>query len=230
MSPGCAFTTTSRSTWSPCGTAWSSSPSSTRPRRREEELPILLYRTPYSIGPYGPHEYRDVLGPSPEFDRDGYIFAFQDVRGKFKSEGEFAVIRPLAPKPKGATDTDESTDNFDTIEWLLANIEGHNGRVGQWGISYSGWQTLMGMVDAHAALVADFADPIPSIFMAELFNISAEDRDEFFKWSIDLAAFFGPPLGDIKEKARLANEGTRKLEEYFLHLITLRRQKPAKTL
>ncbi len=91
------------------------------PNNKKEALPILLYRTPYSIAPYGSDEFRDVLGPSPEFDRDGYIFAFQDVRGKFKSEGEFAVIRPLAPKPKGATDVDESTDNFDTIEWLLAN-------------------------------------------------------------------------------------------------------------
>ena len=79
-------------------------------------------------------------------------------------------------------------------------------------------------------IVADFSDPIPSIFMAELFDISAEDRNEFFKWSIDLAAFFGSPLGDIKEKARLANEGTRHLEEYFLHLINLRRQKPGQDL
>ena len=102
------------------------------------------------------------------------------------------------------------------------------------------WRTVIqGVVDScldkvekagRMDIVADFADPIPSIFMAELFNISAEDRDEFFKWSVDLAAFFGSPLGDIKEKARLANEGTRKLEEYFLHLITLRRQKPGQDL
>ena len=132
------------------------------PKKRKEDLPILLYRTPYSISPYGADEFRDVLGPSPEFDRDGYIFALQDVRGKFKSEGEFAVIRPLAPNPKGATDTDESTDNFDTIEWLLENTEGNNGRVGQWGISYSGWQTLMGMVDAHPALVASSPQASPA--------------------------------------------------------------------
>ena len=125
------------------------------PNNKKEALPILLYRTPYSIAPYG----SDL---SPEFDRDGYIFAFQDVRGKFKSEGEFAVIRPLAPKPKGATDVDESTDNFDTIEWLFANTEGNNGRVGQWGISYSGWQTLMGMVDAHPALAASSPQASPS--------------------------------------------------------------------
>ena len=90
---------------------------------------MLLYRTPYSIRPYGPDEYRSPLGPSPEFDRDGYIFAFQDVRGKFRSEGEFQVIRPLAPDPRGPGDVDESTDNYDTIEWLLGNISNHNGKL-----------------------------------------------------------------------------------------------------
>lgn len=132
------------------------------PKDRSVLYPILLYRTPYSIPPYGEDEYRELLGPSPEFDRDGYIFAFQDVRGKYRSEGEFQVIRPLAREPKGPGDVDESTDNFDTIEWLLANIPNHNGRVGQWGISYSGWQTVMGMVDAHPALVASSPQASPA--------------------------------------------------------------------
>jgi putative CocE/NonD family hydrolase len=132
------------------------------PRDDSKDYPILLYRTPYSIRPYGPDEYRSLLGPSQEFDRDGYIFAFQDVRGKFKSEGEFEVIRPLAPEPKGPEDVDESTDNYDTIEWLLENVPNHNARVGQWGISYSGWQVLMGMVDAHPALKASSPQASPS--------------------------------------------------------------------
>ncbi|WP_420633807.1 CocE/NonD family hydrolase [Candidatus Palauibacter sp.] len=132
------------------------------PRDRSREYPILLFRTPYSIGPYEPGEYRNPLGPSREFDQSGYIFAFQDVRGQFKSEGEFEVIRPPAPEPRGPTDPDEITDNYDAIEWLLANIENHNGRVGQWGISYPGWQTVMGMVDAHPALVAASPQASPS--------------------------------------------------------------------
>lgn len=95
--------------------------------------PVMLFRTPYSIGPYGPDEYREVLGPSPEFDGAGYIFVFQDVRGQFQSEGEFEVIKPLATSEELAGGaTDESTDNYDTIEWVLANVAGHNGRVGQW--------------------------------------------------------------------------------------------------
>jgi uncharacterized protein len=132
------------------------------PRDRSTAYPILLFRTPYSIPPYAPDEYRRLLGPSPEFDHDGYIFAFQDVRGKFRSEGEFQLIRPLVIDPRGPEDVDESTDNYDTIEWLLANIPNHNGRVGQWGISYPGWQTVMGMVNAHPALKASSPQASPS--------------------------------------------------------------------
>ena len=132
------------------------------PKDRSRTYPILLFRTPYSIGPYELSEYRNPLGPTTEFDREGYIFAFQDVRGQFRSEGEFEVIRPLASEPKGPMDTDESTDNYDAIEWLLANVENHNGRVGQWGISYAGWQTLMGMIDRHPALVASSPQASPS--------------------------------------------------------------------
>ena len=133
-----------------------------RPREVTEPLPVMLFRTPYSVGPYEPGEYRNPLGPSAEFDRAGYIFVFQDVRGQFMSEGEFEVIRPLAPTPKGPATADESTDNYDTIEWVLANVDGHNGRVGQWGISYPGWQTVMGMVDAHPALAASSPQASPA--------------------------------------------------------------------
>jgi len=127
------------------------------------EYPVLFYRTPYSIPPYGPEAYREMLGPSPEFDRAGYIFVFQDVRGKFRSEGDFEVMRALADSAGLATGAvDESTDNYDTIEWVLANVGHHNGKVGQWGISYSGWQTVMGMVNAHPALVAASPQASPS--------------------------------------------------------------------
>ncbi len=132
------------------------------PKDRSQQYPVLFYRTPYSIPPYGPDQFRAMLGPSSEFDRDGYIFVFQDVRGKFRSEGEFEVMRPLARYVAGGPGVDESTDNYDTIEWVLANVPNHNGRVGQWGISYSGWQTVMGMVDAHPALKASSPQASPS--------------------------------------------------------------------
>ena len=132
------------------------------PKDDSQEYPVLFLRTPYSIGPYGPDNYQAQLGPSPEFDRDGYIFVFQDVRGKFRSQGDFEVMRVLARDRSDGVEVDESTDNYDTIEWVLKNVPNNNGRVGQWGISYAAWQTVMGMVDAHPALVASSPQASPS--------------------------------------------------------------------
>ncbi len=132
------------------------------PKDDTEEYPVMLFRTPYSIGPYEPDRFRSPLGPTAEFDRNRYIFVFQDVRGKFRSEGEFEVIKPLARDRPGSGEADESTDNYDTIEWALEHLPNDNGRVGQWGISYPGWQTVMGMVDRHPALVASSPQASPS--------------------------------------------------------------------
>jgi putative CocE/NonD family hydrolase len=132
------------------------------PRDKSLKYPILLFRTPYSIGYYEPEIYRTNLGPNRAYAEEGFIFVYQDVRGKFKSEGKFVVMRPHLKNKRGPQDTDESSDTYDTIEWLLENIPNHNGRVGQWGISYPGFQTVMGMVDAHPALVASSPQASPS--------------------------------------------------------------------
>ena len=124
------------------------------PNDAEEPLPILLFRTPYSVGPYGADRYMDVLGPTEAFEREGFIFAFQDVRGRFMSEGEFVNMRPHVEGERGPGEIDESTDTWDTIEWLVANVAGNNGRVGQWGVSYPGFYTSAGMIDSHPALKA----------------------------------------------------------------------------
>jgi putative CocE/NonD family hydrolase len=121
------------------------------PRARSERYPILLTRTAYGIAPYGLENYRAVVGPNNEFAREGYIVVYQDIRGKFRSEGEFVHHRPYV---KGSAGTNESTDTYDTIAWLLKNVPNHNGRVGQWGISWAGWQVSMGMIDAHPAIQA----------------------------------------------------------------------------
>lgn len=117
--------------------------------------PILLSRTPYSVAPYGLNAYKTRLGPSPEFEKNRYIFVFQDVRGRYLSGGDFINMRPHAPKSSGPkTLIDESTDTFDTIEYLTKSIPGNNGRVGQWGISYPGFYTSAGAIDSHPALRA----------------------------------------------------------------------------
>ena len=123
------------------------------PKDDSKTYPFMLNRTPYSVAPYGIDNYREKLGPSTYFQKSGYIFVYQDVRGRWMSEGTFQNVRPHNPK-KGPKDFDESTDTFDSIEWLLKNVKGHNGRVGQSGISYPGFNTAAGMIDAHPALKA----------------------------------------------------------------------------
>jgi putative CocE/NonD family hydrolase len=120
------------------------------PTQSTEKVPILLIRTPYGAGPL---DSARVAKGIPELTADGYILVFQDIRGRFKSEGEFVMLRqPRDPKDKKAID--ESTDTYDTIEWLLANVSNHNGRVGMAGTSYGAWLTVMGMLDPHPALKA----------------------------------------------------------------------------
>src|SRR6516162_2323140 len=91
------------------------------PKDDLKPYPILLNRTPYSVGPYGADRYRSDLGPSPQFAKEGYIFACQDVRGRYMSEGEFVNVRPQNPH-KGPRDIDESTDTYDTIDWLVRHV------------------------------------------------------------------------------------------------------------
>jgi hypothetical protein len=118
------------------------------PKDQSRPYPIMLTRTPYNVSPYGADQYRENLGPSELFARDGFIFVYQDVRGRWMSEGTFDHMRPHAGP------INESKDTYDTIEWLLKNVGGHNGRVGMWGISYPGFYTSAGIVDAHPALKA----------------------------------------------------------------------------
>ena len=114
-------TTRSTSTASPCATARGCSPPSTFPRTRSKRYPILLMRTPYSVKPYGVDQYKSDLGPSPLFGKAGYIFAYQDVRGRWMSEGEFVNMRPHNPAKKDS-DIDESSDTYDTIDWLIKHV------------------------------------------------------------------------------------------------------------
>jgi hypothetical protein len=116
--------------------------------------PILLSRTPYGVGPYGPNAYPEVLRPGHDFERSGYIFVYQDVRGRFKSGGTFVQMTPHKDVKHGTRDVDESTDTYDTIDWLIRTIPRNNGRAGLWGISYVGFYAAAGTIDAHPALKA----------------------------------------------------------------------------
>ena len=153
------------------------------PKDASRPAPILLTRTPYSVAPYGPDQYRERLGPSELFEEDGYIVAYQDVRGRYMSEGDWAEMTPHKPKKSGPQDTDESTDAWDTIDWLVKNVPGNNGRVGMWGISYPGFYVSASMIDAHPALKAASPQaPVTDLFMGD---------DSYHNGAFMLAANFG---------------------------------------
>ena len=138
------------------------------PKDKSKEYPILLIRTPYSSAPYGEDKFAGFLGASKEFVQEGFIFVIQDVRGRYMSEGEFDNMRPHNPNKKTKNDIDESSDTYDTIEWLINNIDNNNKKVGIWGNSYPGFYALMGCIDAHPNLVcASPQAPISDWFVGD---------------------------------------------------------------
>ncbi len=141
------------------------------PNDTRKAYPFLLNRTPYSCQPYGEGNFPPALHPSRYLVDEGYIFVCQDVRGRFMSEGSYDNMRPHVP---GDADIDESSDTYDTIEFLLANVENHNGRVGQWGISYPGFYTAAALPESHPALVASSPQaPIADFFFDDFHHRGA---------------------------------------------------------
>ena len=123
------------------------------PIDKSEKYPILMNRTPYSVAPYGEGK-KSPLHPSRLYVEEKFIFVYQDVRGCFMSEGEFDNMRPQLNKYESKDDTDESTDTWDTVDWLIKNIQGNNGNVGIWGISYPGFYAAVACINAHPAIKA----------------------------------------------------------------------------
>jgi putative CocE/NonD family hydrolase len=118
------------------------------------KYPFMINRTPYAIGPYGADKYKTSLGPSALFLKEGFIFVYQDVRGKWMSEGAFVDVRPHNDNKKGKKDIDESSDTYDTIDWLIKNIPNNNGKAGIYGISYPGFYSTASLPGAHPGLKA----------------------------------------------------------------------------
>ncbi|WP_259014558.1 CocE/NonD family hydrolase [Emticicia fluvialis] len=135
------------------------------PKDSTKKYPVMMQRTPYSVAPYGEGKLKTQVGPSAELMQDGFIFVYQDVRGRWMSEGEFIEMRPHQDTKSGKA-FDESTDTYDTIEWLMKNLNYHNGKVGMWGISYPGFYASAGLMANHPALVASS----PQAPMADLWR------------------------------------------------------------
>ena len=145
--------------------------------------PIMMDRTPYSVGPYGEDQFPAHLGPADEFEKSGYIFVYQDVRGRWESEGEFIEMRPHIDEKKSPKVVDDASDTYDTIEFLLKHVANNNGKVGIWGISYPGFYTSASIIDSHPALVA----ASPQAPMTDLFK----GDDSYHGGAFMLSANFG---------------------------------------
>jgi putative CocE/NonD family hydrolase len=144
-------------------------------------LPIIMIRTPYGIE----GGERTFAGAYAELARDGYIFVHQDIRGRYKSEGQFVMLRQMRDK-RDAKAIDEATDTYDTIEWLLKNVPHNNGRVGMMGVSYAGWLTVVAMLDPHPALKALSPQASPAdMFIGDDFHHNGAFRLSYgFEYSV----------------------------------------------
>ena len=123
------------------------------PKDTSQDYPILMQRTPYSSRPYGENEFKKRIGPNEELMKDKFIVVYQDVRGRWMSEGVYDNMRAYIPNKTG-NQVDEASDTYDTIEWLINNIENNNGKVGVWGISYPGFYSTYSLLSNHPALAA----------------------------------------------------------------------------
>lgn len=188
-----------------------------------EAYPILMERTPYSVDPYGSGQFPWRLGPNRMLMREKYIFVYQDVRGRYMSEGTFAEMTPHRAAKKTPVDTDESSDTYDTIEWLLRNLRHHNGRVGLWGISYPGFYATASLPDAHPAIRAVSPQaPVTDEFMGD----DANHKGAFFlldNFSF-LSYFDAPRNGPVEDYGRsVFNTNFRDAYAFFLQMGTIRK-------
>jgi uncharacterized protein len=190
------------------------------PKDTTQQYPILMQRTPYSVGPYGIDNYPNNLGPSELFTKEGFIFAYQDVRGRYLSEGAFIDVPIHNTHLNGPKDTDESTDAYDTVDWLVKNVPHNNGRVGQWGISYPGFYSAFSLINAHPALKA----VSPQAPMGDVGN----GDDAYHNGAFYLAANFGfytgfsPRKEPERPKRRTPFDyGTEDQFAFYLHLGSL---------
>jgi len=187
------------------------------PKDTSVAYPFLVGRTPYSVAPYGEDQYPRALGPSEAFERAGYIFVYQDVRGRYMSEGKFVEMRPHLDEKRSNQDVDDSSDMYDTVDWLLRNVPNNNGKVGIWGISYPGFFTSASIIDSHPAIKAASPQaPMTDLFMGD---------DAYHGGAFMLAANFGfysafKPLDNpTPPKATLGFDfGTQSAYEFYLKL------------
>ncbi len=160
------------------------------PKDKSKKFPVLLNRTPYTVSPYGANEYKKSLGNFPAEMREGFIFVYQDVRGKWMSEGVFEDVRPVN-KSKNKKAIDESTDTYDTLDWLAKNLKNYNQKAGVYGISYPGFYSTMSLVNSHPTLKAVSPQaPVTNWYLGDDFH---HNGVLFLNDSFNFMSVFGVP-------------------------------------
>jgi putative CocE/NonD family hydrolase len=188
------------------------------PKDASQPWPFLITRTPYNVAPYGADQYKPKLGPSDEFEKAGYIFVYQDVRGRYMSEGTFVEMRPHIDVKNGPKDVDDSSDLSDTLDYLLKHVPNNNGKAGILGISYPGFYTAASMIDSHPALKA----ASPQAPMTDLFLSDDNNQGGAFMLSAVFGFFssFKPQDGpQLPPKVEVPFDfGTRDMYDFFLRM------------
>ncbi|MEP6712231.1 MAG: CocE/NonD family hydrolase [Ferruginibacter sp.] len=198
------------------------------PKDTKEKYPILLERTPYSAGPYGDTSYARRIGPNPTLMNEKYIFVYQDVRGRYMSEGVNLEVTPYLENKKNKSDIDESSDTYDAVEWLIKNIKNNNGRVGLYGISYPGFYATASLPGAHPAIKAVSPQaPVTDEFVGD----DANHNGAFFLLdNFDFMNYFGKPrTGPVKDYgSQVFDERAKDMYAFFLKLGPLSNTQSAK--
>lgn len=198
------------------------------PKDESQPYPFLMERTPYSAGPYGANNYPRSLGPNDNLMKEKYIFVYQDVRGRYMSEGTNLEVTPYIANKKSKADVDESSDTYDTVDWLIKNIKNNNGRVGLAGISYPGFYATACLPGAHPAIKAVSPQaPVTDEFIGD----DANHNGAFFLLdNFSFMNFFDMERnGPVKDYAKpVFNAGSRDAYKFYLQMGTIKNTNGAK--
>lgn len=184
------------------------------PKDTSKKYPILMQRTPYDCAPYGEDKFKKSIGPSETMMQEGYIVVYQDVRGRYMSDGLYDNMRAFIPNKKNKNEVDEASDTYDTIDWLIKNVANNNGNVGTWGISYPGFYASYSLLSNHPALKAVSPQASISDFFFDDFHHNGAYLLSYWK----VTPLFGPQKSKLttEDWFQFPNIGTNDDYQFFL--------------
>ena len=185
------------------------------PKDTSKKYPIVMQRTPYNCAPYGPDQFKRSIAPNETMMKEGYIVVYQDVRGRYMSDGLYDNMRGYIPNKKVKTEVDEASDTYDTINWLVKNVANNNGNVGTWGISYPGYYASYSLLSGHPALKAVSPQACISDFFFDDFHHNGAYLLSYWK----VTPLFGPQKTKPTTEAwfKFPNVGTNDDYQFFLN-------------